>query len=251
MPSFFPRARNAFRRFRSRLGFRSGRGFRPSAAFRAPRSVPYGRDYRFQRGERSQMPIRSPNRGPELKMRSMTQTAGSVTVGSTAVTMQLVNGIPQGTTAGQRVGDRCFLKAFHTKSIFWVDGTTSGGVSYPVRSILILDKSPNGVQAGFTDIFANVATDQVTTTELLEANRYRFNILHDETFVLSLNYAVGQVYTTKKFFKKLNFQTDYVNTASTIASVGAPALWWINVAPSAIANAVNHTFNARLWYTDA
>lgn len=108
--------------------------------------------------------------------------------GTTTASLQLCNGIAQGTTANSRLGRRIIMKSFMVRIVLAKAPTQTQ--ESPVRIMLVYDQQTNGTTCVATDV---LQTDSIFGLTNLN-NSNRFKILFDKHFKMgsvsdtSINY---------------------------------------------------------------
>jgi len=162
-----------------------------------------------------------------------------------AATFVLLNGLKQGTSAFNRIGNKIAMK-----SLYWglnfalssadVDPATDTNVNnVPVRCMIVYDKQTNGVAPVMTDFI-----DTADASAQLNLNkRSRCQVFAGERFHLGANGTIelatgGSVINV---FRKLNVDTQYSGTGATVTSIASGALWMVTIGDAAAASP-NPTF---------
>lgn len=139
--------------------------------------------------------------------------------GDTTGTVQLLNGVAQGTDYGNRVGRRVTMTSAFIRGTLKANSTTpTAGQS---RIILVVDRECNGVAPTIGDVLSTVTT----TGNLDLDNTERFLILMDQTLAVKPNFATQVEYIPFKFYKKMRITTKYIGTGATVASIGENGLF--------------------------
>lgn len=145
---------------------------------------------------------------------------GATTFASdTTGTVQLLNGVAQGTDYGNRVGRRI------TMTSVFIRGTLKSNSTNPTaaqaRILLVLDRETNGVVPAIGDVLSTVTT----TGNVDLDNTERFTILMDQTLAVKPYFATQIEYIPFKFYKKIRLPAKYIGTGATVASVGENGLF--------------------------
>lgn len=182
----------------------------------------------------------------------------------------LVNGLAQGTTSFTRIGDEVNFTSIQVR------GTISHQLNNPAlnhsptyRLIIVRDMQPNGAAMTFGNLL-----DLSLITEPVYAPRNmdyidRFKIYYDKVGVLNPNFQfitsgtgtplittttqVGDVARSIKFFKKLNFKTNYgLANAGNISDIARNSLYFLFISDETGASNNGPLFNGgmRLYYKD-
>jgi len=174
--------------------------------------------------------------------------------------INLLNGITQGTDSDQRIGRKC---KFHSVYIRGSMTNANAGSATPaaavipahqVRMILVWDGQPNAAAPGITDILVSDSPN----SQLNLNNRQRFKVLKDKVWTVGPAevttggvQGTGPVSFNVKIFKKIMADTQYGGTANSIGSIQTGALWLV-LTSNAAADAASLTpaLNCRVRYTD-
>lgn len=206
---------------------------------------------------------------PELKAVDVTASGTLDQASASGVT--LLNGISTGTDFYNRIGRKVRMASIlfkgHLTLVSPGTGATASSESYPVRVALVYDDQPNGGNPVISDIFQAVdnsgsATSASPYTPVNLNNRDRFTILKDWTLNLK---PISNLGTTASygdgmhgdqnliFYKKLNLDTIFSGTSSSIGSMTTGAIFFVAYQLQAIqANGINgaYRFVSRVRFTD-
>lgn len=179
-------------------------------------------------------------------------TAPTNTFGSDWSILTFLNPVPQGTNSSQRIGRKLAMNRLHfrwAKSQVAPATATSVGVIYPIRLLLVYDRSPTGALPGITDILSNGGFESHVNLD----NSDRFIILRDmivqEEQQHQSMYQSGKI--SLKFPEGLLCQWDNV-AGGTIADITAGAIYFAWAATGIpAAGQVTVAFNSRIRYSDA
>jgi len=185
-----------------------------------------------------------PVRGGELKFRDTANGIAIAFGASTFTTPELINGMPQGTEAINRVGRKINMKSLYLRwQLTCASATTQGGV---VRVLIVYDKQANATPPNITDI---LLVNEFSSPNNL-SNRDRFVTLVDV-----LTQTVGpatQFATAGTEYRKINLETMFnTGSAGTVGDITSGSLW-IMVAQngSALVGNLNYNYRARIKFTD-
>lgn len=170
-------------------------------------------------------------------------TTGSVT---------LLNGVATGADFTDRVGRKIVMKSLYMKGIIKPIDNNIGNTL--CRLIVVYDKQPNGAAPGITDVLKSSSP----SAQLNMNNRDRFNIIIDKMWAIgATSDAVQQafaggptVYTLKKY-KRLNLETLYGGTLSTIASINTGSLYMITLGDQSAGNGGQGNLSVRVRFVDS
>jgi len=159
---------------------------------------------------------------------------------SNTLNPQTLNALSQGTSATTRNGQSVkftslFMRAYMTMN---ASATTT-----QIRFLIFRDRQPNAAGPGTTTILAD-------NTNILSAlqigNSRRFKILADRIFRLDTNKLNHEF----KFFRKLNFHTEYNTTnGGTVADITTNSLYIIMFSDQAT-NTPTISFYSRVRFVD-
>jgi len=205
-------------------------------------------------------------RNREIKFLDMGQAAVALSdsglimpsvAGGTIVSVGSYVGIPQGTTASQRVGRMVVLKKFMIRGYFDLPASTTAAQAGGdmVRFILYWDKQANGAAAAATDILATA--DATVYNNLI--NSGRFMILKDKWFNLPVRTALRAGGTTdtwygsqKPFFiaKRCSIPIEFSSTTGAITELKSNNIGILAICERA-SNFPTVTYTARIRYDDS
>lgn len=188
-------------------------------------------------------------RRPELKHADTPSETINVTSAGVFGSI-VVNGITQGISALNRIGDRVIIKKVGLRfSMTPTDTTDDGDV---VRIILLVDHQPNGANPAVLDILQTADEQSFRQIKSLK----RFTFLMDKYVSWSVNsrgtgadptvFAVDR--TAFTFWRDLNLECEYDGNGATITSISTNAIHMF-----AISNQANDTtilWSSRVSYTD-
>lgn len=191
----------------------------------------------------------------EYRMGSSTHTltAGGVTPSSTN-THSMTNSnatataLIQGLTKNDREGNKVTLKSIAAR--FVLDMAPNAQSYSQVRLCLILDRRPNGAQAGWTDVFQSTSITSLLQTD--EDTKGRFQIMYDKTF----NWEDGANNSKRlvKYYKRLNKPILWNGTGSNpaIGDLQRNNFFWIACVDGdgTVSGEIFARFEFRITYTD-
>lgn len=162
---------------------------------------------------------------------------------TTTAAVALINGIAQGTGAGERIGRKVTMKSLFIRGYVAKQGATVGSV--PIRILIVYDKQTNATLPATTDV---VVTDTVMAPMNL-ANAQRFTVLYDRVF--NLGEDGDNVFNFSKYIKMNHDVTYNAGTTNTIGSIQTGSVIsfvWSNGGLGGAAPA--HAIWTRFRYTD-
>lgn len=212
------------------------------------RTVPYGRTV-LSGGPRTGGRIRkSPFTGypafgrpdQELKVNdevgSAAQTAG--THGLTNATFNLLNGVAQGTSERQRIGNSIYMKKLDIEcSVNWIGGTLAGTATSKSMSFhvaIIMDYQCNGATPAGTDVYDEFIVGGVV--DMVKRNlehTSRFKILRHKKWMVTPDFEVNGTSLEVKGGSRSVYwsiplgreRTRYDGTNSTVSDISDVAVW--------------------------
>jgi len=203
----------------------------------------------------------------------LTQAQGIVNTTSDASNVVILNLIPPGTGSWNRVGRKVRLQSLRLRgtaiALSGLTATTSNQRFAPLRMVVVWDKSPNGAQPVWSDIFGYTPQSGTEASTVLAPIRYdntdRFSILCDHMFEIAdgtlgstggTEADVLMYKTFDKFIKLGGRETVFSGQSATqtIAdiSTGALYVWFRTVLNDSGTStwAIDATSIARLRYAD-
>lgn len=172
---------------------------------------------------------RYPKERKTIDLGTFTLTAavnGTVAGGS----MQLLNGIAQGSDYNQRIGRRINIRSILIR-MFISNGSTPA--SQPVRIILFHDAQTNGVDPTANDLLGSASAGGSSTTAVNNlSNRDRFRIMMDKIILLQTNGGTTSGTADRKYlmkYKKCNLLTTYGGTGATVGAIISGAIYLLAV----------------------
>lgn len=167
--------------------------------------------------------------------------------------MVLINGVASGTNVNQRVGRRIVMKSIYIRGYIFT-GTTP--LSFPVRTMLVLDKQANGAAPTMQQILGSFASAQadIDAPNNLD-NRERFKIMMDKMTIIQVNGGTSGATSNAGWiqkYKKCNIPVTFNNVGLGISSISTNSLWLCAVGPQVHDSASNHRifFSTRVRFTD-
>jgi len=184
---------------------------------------------------------------PELKdIEPGTTFPGTV---SNSGTLQLLNGVANGTDFTNRIGRKINMVDLEVKMFFF----PISGNAYPgdvIRVMLIYDKQTNGALPAVSDILTSAYPLSFTNLN----NRNRFEVLHDEAVALNPQATVGTTLGNgapenkwREFRVKLRHDTIYGSTGANIADIKSGAIYMLTISAFAVWQIA---WNARVRFYD-
>ncbi len=163
------------------------------------------------------------------------------TVGATLVSRLLLNGIVQGNTQSQRIGNRVVITSIMVRGRYImpsINPTTSlGTFSNRVLSLIVQDKQPNNATIVGASVLQNAADvdsfnnlDQSNRTRILLHKRYVMLPRYVLTSQSIVDEAMGVGYSINfSFYKKCNIPVQYNGTDALIGSIVTNAIHWMDL----------------------
>lgn len=151
---------------------------------------PVFKKYRYQKTMKNRFPGELKGMDTDIDLAAGSVLATVNTAGSSSI-LNLVNA---GTGSYERVGRKIMLKSVRLKGKINYD--FDGGTSIQsglLRMVVVWDKSPNGSQPAFDDIFGRTSQAGTESTEFLDALKYdntdRFQVLSDHYYSMVPDFA--------------------------------------------------------------
>lgn len=136
----------------------------------------------------------------------------------------LANEMSQGAFVDQRIGNRILMTSIHVKFSFFYNPVAAGATSL-MRTLVVYDKSPNGVAPLLGDMLgievAGVSTSVTFYDGINQGNRDRFQILRDTYTYMDLQHP--RAYYDQ--YIKLNHPAVFAANALNIAAVTTGAIY--------------------------
>lgn len=186
---------------------------------------------------------------PELKRNEITISAVPV---YNLATIQLLNGIAQGTTAFTRVGNRISMQSVHMRYSLRQWDVSTFNNNHIWRMLIVYDRSPNGSNPAITDILAS--NHQLALQNM--DNKDRFKILWDKTdtygYFFSGGNSTGPCQAVGECYRKVKGDTVYSGSASLISDLRTGALWLVYLGSATLAtNCPALDARLRVTFTDS
>lgn len=160
---------------------------------------------------------------------------------SSTGTINLINGVAQGTDFTQRVGRKFNMKSILLRGRIAVGATPTGGTW---RLMLVYDKQTNGAAPAITDIVDAIGMSGVQNL----SNRDRFVVIMDKSGFLE---ATTKITIPFKKYKKCNLEVINGGTGDTVGSIQTGALWVISMGNLATGvTAITGTITSRVRFKD-
>lgn len=206
---------------------------------RAPKSI-VGRGFR---GTYS----RSPR---EKKYRDIGNDVAIETGATGTENVYTLNGVAQGTSASQRVGEVARFTKLQIRGKFYMIPTvTLSSLGGLVKFDIVLDRSPNGVLPTTQDIY-----NQADPSGYINlANRDRFKILMSCEHAIQpydADRSMGPVIVYFNKMRKISIPTVYSGSGSTISDIRTCGIFLV-FRTDVASNALRVLFDARLRYIDS
>lgn len=150
---------------------------------------------------------------PEKKNVDVTGSIGAVAIGAWSE-VDLLNGIPNGANAIERIGRNIQLKSLLVR---W-NQSSSASVS-PIRILIIYDREAAQTIPTITEILQNNSFN----SPMALANSDRFVVIHDEISIS--NAQVANVTRADKIYKKLNLPQKFATAGGTVADITHGAVY--------------------------
>lgn len=170
---------------------------------------------------------------------------------STGMQLTLLNGVAQGTDFTQRIGRKTLMKSLLVRWGVTNNGVGGDGSGDIMRLMVIYDMQSNSAAPSAGDILQS-ASDVYSPLNL--NNRDRFKVLFDRN--ITLNSFVATVTPTVqgapgpkfiKIYKKINLETIFSGTGSTIGSISTGSIYLCALAGS---TEYSSQFYSRVRYVD-
>lgn len=125
-------------------------------------------------------------RGGEVKSCDVAGTAISI---STAIGLQLLNGVAEGVGVFQRIGRKMQMKSVHIRGVITPTGTNAAAVAITMaRVIVFYDRQTNGAAPVLGDLLQGIDYQAATFSTVFSGinmnNRDRFVVLMDDQILL-------------------------------------------------------------------
>jgi len=188
---------------------------------------------------------------------------------STTMTIDMLNGIQEGSSFFNRIGRRIHMKSVHVTGHIVESGQTPTNVGEYLRILLIYDRQPNGNFPNATDILQDTGNDgtnfNTSFSKMNLNNVERFAILRDKRIAVPQNslgtaasntlmIAGGSTQNEINWFVPLkDLETHYKSSTNPagIGDIATGALFLVCVGNIAAAScAYMLQYNSRLRFTD-
>ncbi len=222
--------------------------------------MPYNRRYKSNRGYKRRRPRgrnifyrRAGNKALYLAKKAMSMlnvekkehniilTDATIIDGIGAI--QQLSNIAQGDTTLTRDGAQCKLVSIYIKGFLEMSASAT---STTVRLMLIWDKQTNQAIYATTDLLLNATEKDSVVSPLNLNNKYRFVVLWDRLFSMSIT-GTQTIHFT--YFKKLNIVLRYDASTTAIADLTTNSISMLRVS-SEVTNVPLMTISQRLRFID-
>lgn len=194
----------------------------------------------------------NPTSQVERKEQIMDLSTGTA-FGYDSIGITLCNGVSTGTSYQDRIGMKANWKYF----VFRGEIIAQAGLpcNYCIR--LVVDKQPNGTvipvvgAAGTGRYLATASGTQARPHDMIDfRNKMRYVTLWEQSGVMNATILTLPERRWVEKFVKLNFQTQYNNTTSGIASISSNSLYLIFLSDTTVANGPSMFWTAKSVFTD-
>lgn len=128
----------------------------------------------------------------------------------------LLNGVDLGTDNTNRIGRSIKMVSNYFRAT--VTKHASASTTF-LRCLIVMDKQPNNVAPGITDILATSTMDSPRNID----ESKRFVIIKDNTYVLNANNPQAFI----KNYRKMSEHVEYNGTGNTVASISTNSLYLV------------------------
>lgn len=170
---------------------------------------------------------------------------------SASGSVQYVSGVATGTDYNNRIGRSIYYKRLELKVFLEPKITASSPTGDIIRTVVVLDRQPNGSNPAAADILQN----NNYTEPYQVNNRDRFEVLYDKFLVCEANaYAASALTVGDPKFHYLecvipiNQRAIFSGTTAAVASVSSGAIFILFISAYASWTA---TYNSRIVFTDS
>lgn len=193
-------------------------------------------------------------------------TIGHVDITTTGTMLSLVQPA-QGTTAQQRLGNKIVVKSLYLRMMyghtdaFVGSGAAAANPGTIIRTMILIDKQPNGALPGLGDILDTSGGGAPALIPLNLAYRDRFIVLMDKNFHLGPYITTGAPFAGMngvapatgiyKKYKKLSVPVHFKGNAGSIADVASNSFILLNISATGSAPAPAVYAELRLRFVDA
>ncbi len=164
--------------------------------------------------------------------RKFTEVFPAVLSVSSAGTVSIVNGVPEGTAPINRIGMQMLnLSSLITYS-WTINGTNNAAVV--VRCALVLYKQPRLLTLDIADIWTRIGTADAAISPRVLVDALQYKVLWTRTH--TLNFAKQQV--TRTMMNNRRFKVRFSGTGGAASDVFTGSLWFIAVSDTAVAGSL-------------
>ncbi len=168
-----------------------------------------------------------------------------------AIVEPSLNLLKQGSTAQERLGNKCRLKNINSNVTLWIDpSVTASSAGDIVRVIWYIDHQCNGAAAAVTDILEAALLPSYRNMNKVE----RFTILKDKKIVLNASTVNatqhGQEFKTFKFAWKGDRVLHFNNTGASAVTIADVRSDNIGCMAISLQNFTNFSMNSRIKFTE-
>lgn len=204
------------------------------------RKASYGR---YKRKSLYRLGGRMPPGSGELKDITNNFTPANIlAVGSAVGTLNLCNGVAQGTTANTRLGRRIRIRSITVRAALYKAATQT--LETALRFVLVYDMQANGTAPLATDI---LQSDQIAGVMNLN-NANRFKILMDKTACIG---AVDNTAVNITKYLKGDWITQFnAGSAGTIGDIQTGSIYLLVYGPNIGVAVPNGAFTVRVRFSD-
>lgn len=186
---------------------------------------------------------------PEVKHHDVAGSTIAVTSAGVFGTV-VTNAVLRDTTSSTRIGDTVTIKKFGIR--FQVTNTDPIDDGDCVRLIVLVDHQPNGADPAVLDVLQTADEQSFRATKTMK----RFTFLMDKYFdwnsstvnIVDPPSAFAVTRTCFSFFKDLNLEVEYLQSANSISSISTNAIHVFAI--SAQASDTTILWSSRVSYTD-
>jgi len=186
----------------------------------------------------------------DAELKFIDSAAVTVSPVPTGGTVQLLNGVGNGTDYTNRIG----RKTWNVEAVIYVNvnsTATSAPIGDSVRTMVIVDNQPSGALPSLGDI---LATADITAPRNMD-NRARFEFLYDRvtdceagTYTTGTLTAGSPQQHTTRINLELNLESIYSTNTTTIASISSGAVYLVFVSATGLYRVI---YNSRIIFLDS
>ncbi len=147
---------------------------------------------------------------------------------NTTGAVTFINGLAQGTTVLQRVGDQVKFTSLHLK--YFMGHNAAGAQDQYIRIIALIDFQVNGVIATVAQILESAI---VNAHREIDFSR-RFHVLYDKMHAMAP--AGASTNNINDVYLKMDLKPEYFGTAATIAAINTGAVYILTISNIATAS---------------